>query len=201
MFAATWTSLRFVESFAVNGVLVPFRITPDGEAYRVIDGGRRLAAAIKAGVTEVPYDLVEERAGDEACEYLDMINANRHRNPLTAPSRKPMRFSLRKEAGRRQDPDRQGNRPDQRRAQQRARRRQKLSEQARARVEDLDEQLTLDELAVLAEFDGDKRRDRAADAGGFHRHAGARGGTAPPGPCRDTPSTSGSAASWRRPGT
>src|SRR6201999_3513688 len=57
--------------------------TPDGDGYRVIDGGRRLAAAAKAGVEEVPFDLVADRAGDEAGQYLDMIEANRHRNPLT----------------------------------------------------------------------------------------------------------------------
>ena len=74
---------EFVASIAANGVLVALRITPDGDGFRVIDGGRRLAAALKAGVEEVPFDLVAERAGDEAGQYLDMITANRHRNPLT----------------------------------------------------------------------------------------------------------------------
>ena len=45
-------SPEFVESIAVNGVLVALRITPDGDSFRVIDGGRRLATALKAGVTE-----------------------------------------------------------------------------------------------------------------------------------------------------
>ena len=40
---------EFVESIAVNGVLVALRITPDGDGFRVIDGGRRLAGALKAG--------------------------------------------------------------------------------------------------------------------------------------------------------
>ena len=74
---------EFVASVAVNGVLTALRITPDGDGFRVIDGGRRLAAALKTGTKEVPYDLVPERAGDEAGQYLDMINMNRHRNPLT----------------------------------------------------------------------------------------------------------------------
>ena len=74
---------EFVASIAVNGVLTALRITPNGEGFRVIDGGRRLAAALKAGIKEVPYDLVSERAGDEAGQFLDMINMNRHRNPLT----------------------------------------------------------------------------------------------------------------------
>ncbi len=144
---------EFVESFA-DGVLVPFRITPNGDGtYRVIDGGRRLAAAIKAGVTEVPYDLVEERAGDEAGQYLDMINANRHRNPLRPIEEADALFAA-KEAGATRTRIRKttgltsGGLSNALAA-------AKLSEQARARVEDLDGQLTLDELAVLAEFDGD----------------------------------------------
>ena len=44
----------FIESVRANGVLVALRIIPDGDGYRVIDGGRRLAAAVKAGVDEVP---------------------------------------------------------------------------------------------------------------------------------------------------
>ena len=41
---------EFVNSIAVNGVLVALRITPDGDGFRIIDGGRRLAAALKAGI-------------------------------------------------------------------------------------------------------------------------------------------------------
>jgi ParB family chromosome partitioning protein len=64
-------------------VLVPLRINPMGDGYRVIESGRRLAAAMKAGVKEVPFDLVADRAGDKAGQYLDMITTNQHRNPLT----------------------------------------------------------------------------------------------------------------------
>src|SRR6201996_404008 len=57
---------EFVASIAANGVLVPLRITPDpGGAYRVIDGHRRLAAAARAGLVEVPVDVAGERATDE----------------------------------------------------------------------------------------------------------------------------------------
>ena len=99
MSAATWTSTpEFVESIAVNGVLVALRITPDGDGYRVIDGGRRLAGALKAGVAEVPCDLVSDRAGDEPGQYLDMINMNRHRNPLTPLEEADALFAAR-EAG------------------------------------------------------------------------------------------------------
>lgn len=144
---------EFVESFA-DGVLIPFRITPNGDGtYRVIDGGRRLAAAIKAGVTEVPYDLVEERAGDEAGQYLDMINANRHRNPLKPIEEADALFAAR-DAGATKTRLRKATGLTSSEVSN-ALKAAKLSEEARARVEDLDEQLTLDELAVLAEFDGD----------------------------------------------
>jgi ParB family chromosome partitioning protein len=143
----------FVESIAVNGVLVALRITPDGDGFRVIDGGRRLAAALKAGVTEVPYDLVSDRAGDEAGQYLDMINMNRHRNPLTPLEEAGALFAAR-EAG--------ATKTRLRKAAgltsatvNGALAAARLSDETRATVEGLGEQLSLDELAVLAEFDGD----------------------------------------------
>jgi ParB family chromosome partitioning protein len=78
---------EFVASVTEDGVLVPLRITIDGDGdaqrYRVIDGHRRLAAAVKAGLAEVPYDLVADRRGDEAGQYLDMFNAHRHRKGLS----------------------------------------------------------------------------------------------------------------------
>jgi ParB family transcriptional regulator, chromosome partitioning protein len=44
------------------GILTPLRITPDGaDWYRVIEGHRRLAAAEKLGLAEVPCDLAAER--------------------------------------------------------------------------------------------------------------------------------------------
>ena len=143
----------FVESIAVNGVLVALRITPDGDGFRVIDGGRRLAAALKAGVAEVPYDLVGDRAGDEAGQFLDMINMNRHRNPLTPLEEADALFAA-KEAGATKTRLRKAaglTSASVNGALAAAR----LSEQTRATVESLDEQLSLDELGVLAEFDGD----------------------------------------------
>jgi len=146
-------SPEFVESIAVNGVLVALRITPDGDSFRVIDGGRRLAAALKAGVTEVPYDLVSDRAGDEAGQYLDMINMNWHRNPL-APLEEAGALFAAREAG--------ATKTRLRKAAgltsatvNGALAAARLSDETRATVEGLGEQLSLDELAVLAEFDGD----------------------------------------------
>src|SRR6266516_490887 len=49
---------EFCASVAENGVRVPLLITtePSG-GFRVIEGHRRLAAAVKVGLAEVPYDL------------------------------------------------------------------------------------------------------------------------------------------------
>jgi ParB family chromosome partitioning protein len=146
-------SPEFVESITVNGVLVALRITPDGDSFRVIDGGRRLAAALKAGVTEVPYDLVGDRAGDEGGQFLDMINMNRHRNPLTPLEEADALFAAR-EAGATKTRLRKAaglTSASVNGALAAAR----LSDETRATVQHLDEQLSLDELAVLAEFDGD----------------------------------------------
>ena len=68
---------EFCASVAENGVRVPLLITTDADGgYRVIEGHRRLAAAVKAGLAAVPYDLDGERAGDEAGQFLDMVTAN-----------------------------------------------------------------------------------------------------------------------------
>ncbi|MGA2830197.1 MAG: ParB N-terminal domain-containing protein [Streptosporangiaceae bacterium] len=147
-------SSEFIESVRANGVLVALRITPDGDGYRVIDGGRRLAAAVKAGVDEVPYDLVSDRAGDEAGQYLDMINMNRHRNPLTALEEADALFAA-KQAGAPKTRIRKATGLTSA-GLSNALSAAKLSEEARARVAELDEQLTLDNLAVMAEFDGDE---------------------------------------------
>ena len=70
----------FVASIAANGVLVPLRITPGADGtFRVIDGHRRLAAALETGLADVPADLAVSRAGDEPGQFLDLWNAHRHR--------------------------------------------------------------------------------------------------------------------------
>ena len=75
---------EFLDSIAELGILTPLRITPDGaDGYRVIEGHRRLAAAEKLGLTEVPYDLAAERECDEAGQFLDMYATNHHRLGLS----------------------------------------------------------------------------------------------------------------------
>ena len=144
---------EFVNSIAVNGVLVALRITPDGDGFRIIDGGRRLAAALKAGIGEVPYDLVTERAGDEAGQYLDMITTNRHRNPLTVLEEADALFAARK-AGAAKTRLRKstGMSPA---AVNDALAAARLDASTRAKTGDLGQQPTLDQYAILAEFHDD----------------------------------------------
>ncbi|MFF4323725.1 ParB N-terminal domain-containing protein [Streptomyces sp. NPDC001568] len=72
---------EFIGSISVEGVRTPLVVTrTEGGELRVVDGHRRLAAAIEAKVTHVPY-VYEER--DEAGQVLDMITTARHRAPLT----------------------------------------------------------------------------------------------------------------------
>jgi ParB-like nuclease domain len=75
---------EFLDSIAELGILTPLRVTPDGGlGYLVIEGHRRLAAAVKLGLTEVPYDLAADRESDVAGQFLDMYAVNHHRKPFT----------------------------------------------------------------------------------------------------------------------
>ena len=154
---------EFTESIAANGVLTALRITPDGDSFRVIDGGRRLAAALKTGISDVPYDLVAERAGDEGGQYLDMITANRHHNPLTVLEEADALFAAHKAgAGKVRLRKAAGMTPA---AVNHALTAARLNEETRAKVGQLEEQLTLDQYAILVEFEDDPTAvDRLASA-------------------------------------
>jgi ParB family chromosome partitioning protein len=68
---------EFCASVAEAGVRVSLLITKTTDGgYRVIEGHRRLAAALKAGLAEVPCELDPARSDDEAGQYLDMLLAN-----------------------------------------------------------------------------------------------------------------------------
>jgi ParB family chromosome partitioning protein len=148
-------SEEFVGSIAANGVLVALRITPDGDGFRVIDGGRRLAAALQAGVGEVPFDLVAERAGDEPGQYLDMITTNSYRNPLTVLEEADALFAA-KQAGATRTRLRKttGMGPS---AVNEALAAARLTVETRDQAGRAGEQLTLDQYAVLAEFQDDPK--------------------------------------------
>src|SRR5579875_3922325 len=153
----------FVASVKAAGILVPLRITiiPDehGDAagYRVIDGHRRLAAAIEAGLREVPFDLATDRQGDEAGQYLDMFTAHRHRKGFTRLEEADALFAA-SEAGANRTRIRKttGLKPEDVRMALNA---AKLDAAARASAAevagDRGDELTLEELAILAEFQDD----------------------------------------------
>jgi ParB family chromosome partitioning protein len=68
---------QFLASVAGTGVRIPLLITPhDDGSFLVIEGHRRLAAAVQAGQAGVPCVLDPSRAGDQAGQFLDMVIAN-----------------------------------------------------------------------------------------------------------------------------
>ena len=143
----------YVASLA-DGLLVPLRVTPRDEGgYWVIDGARRLAGAIRAGLREVPCDVVPDRAGDLAGQYLDMVTTSEQRTPLRPAEIAAALFAAH-EAGAPKARLRKATglpAADVSDALTAAR----LSEEARTLAAAADADLTLHELAVLAEFDGD----------------------------------------------
>jgi ParB family chromosome partitioning protein len=147
---------EFCASVAEVGVRIPLQVTYDEiGGFRVIEGHRRLAAAVKAGLTEVPCDVDPGGAGDEAGQYLDMLIANgdAYRKNFTPVEEAAALFAaheagatrtrLRKVTGRKAAEIKTALAVG------------GISGDTRTAVGALAGQLTLDELALLAEFDGD----------------------------------------------
>ena len=147
---------EFLASVAEMGVRVPLLITrDDAGGLRVLEGHRRLAAAVEAGLAEVPCVLDPERAGDEAGQFLDMVVANSsgYRNNLApveeaaalfaAHEAGASRIRIRKSTGRKADEIKTALTVG------------GMSGQAKEAAGELARQLTLDQLALVAEFDGD----------------------------------------------
>ena len=147
---------EFCASVAEVGVRIPLQVTYDQTGgFRVIEGHRRLAAAVKAGLAEVPCDIDPGGAGDQAGQYLDMLIANgdAYRKNFTPVEEAAALFAAH-EAG--------ATRTRLRKATGRKAAEIKtalavggISGDTRTAAGDLAGQLTLDELALLAEFDGD----------------------------------------------
>jgi ParB family transcriptional regulator, chromosome partitioning protein len=149
---------EFCASVAGSGVRIPLLVTRDGDDgnFRVIEGHRRLAAAVKAGLAEVPCVLDGTRAGDEAGQLLDMAiaNSDSYRRNFT-PAEEAAALFAAHEAG--------ATRTRIRRATGRKAEEIKTALQAggisadtRAQMGTAAGQLTLDQLALLAEFDADQ---------------------------------------------
>ena len=150
-------SQEFCDSVAEIGVRVPLLVTPTGDGgYRVIEGHRRLAAALKAGQDSVPCHVDPGRAGDEAGQYLDMLVANsasyrRNFTPVqevaalfAAHEAGATRTRIRRATGRKAEEVKTALQAG------------SLSDDTRAKAAELASQLTLDQLALLAEFDSDQ---------------------------------------------
>ena len=147
---------EFCASVAECGVRIPLLVAPDGDGYRVIEGHRRLAAAVQAGLPDVPCVLDAARERDDAGQFLDMAVANgaAYRRNFTALEEAGALFSA-AEVG--------ATRTRIRRATGRTAAEVKaalqaggLPEEIRDRVAGLGRPVTLADLALVAEFDGDE---------------------------------------------
>lgn len=61
---------ELVQSIEEHGILVPLMVRPDGDGYELIDGHRRLEAAQRAGLEEVPIDLRQMSDADAMAAAL-----------------------------------------------------------------------------------------------------------------------------------
>jgi ParB family chromosome partitioning protein len=149
-------SAEFAASVAQYRVRIPLLVTTDADGgFRVVEGHRRLAAAVKAGLAEVPCIVDPERAADEAGQFLDMLVANGrgYRQNFSAVEEAAALFSA-AEAGASRTRIRRvtGRKADEVRA---ALKVGGMSAQTRDAAGELAGQLDLDQLVLLAEFDGD----------------------------------------------
>jgi ParB family chromosome partitioning protein len=146
---------QFLASVAESGVRIPLLVTRhDDGGYLVIEGHRRLAAALRAGLEAVPCVLDPGRAADQAGQFLDMVVANsdgqrRNFTPteeavalFAAHEAGASRTRIRKATGRKADEVKTALRAG------------GISAETRAQLAELPRQLTLDQMALLAEFDG-----------------------------------------------
>ena len=103
----------------------------------------------------MPYDLAAERQGDEAGQYLDMFNAHRYRTPLRPEEEADALFAAR-EAGATKTRIRKatGLKPQQVNAALAA---AALSGDTRTAVAQAGYDMTLEDLAILAEFQDDPK--------------------------------------------
>lgn len=85
-----------VESIQTQGILSPLivRSIENTEKYEVISGHRRLHAAIKAGITEVPALIVSL---DRDAAAIVLVDSNLHREHIL-PSEKAFAYKMKAEA-------------------------------------------------------------------------------------------------------
>ena len=85
-----------IESVQTQGILSPLIVRPieNTEEYEVISGHRRLHAAVKAGITEVPALIY---ALDRDSAAIAVVDSNLHREHIL-PSEKAIAYKLKMEA-------------------------------------------------------------------------------------------------------
>ena len=85
-----------VESVRENGVLTPLIVRPieNADEYEVISGHRRLHAAVKAGIAEIPALIY---ALDRDAAAIAVVDSNLHREHIL-PSEKAFAYKLKMEA-------------------------------------------------------------------------------------------------------
>ena len=89
-----------IESIQTQGILSPLVVRPieNTDEYEVISGHRRLHAAVKAGITEVPALIY---ALDRDSAAIAVVDSNLHREHIL-PSEKAFAYKLKLDAMRRQ---------------------------------------------------------------------------------------------------
>ena len=85
-----------IESVQTQGILSPLIVRPieNTDEYEVISGHRRLHAAVKAGITEVPALIY---ALDRDSAAIAVVDSNLHREHIL-PSEKAIAYKLKMEA-------------------------------------------------------------------------------------------------------
>ena len=85
-----------IESVQTTGILSPLIVRPieSTEEYEVISGHRRLHAAVKAGITEVPALIY---ALDRDSAAIAIVDSNLHREHIL-PSEKAFAYKLKRDA-------------------------------------------------------------------------------------------------------
>ena len=85
-----------IESIQTTGILSPLIVRPieSTEEYEVISGHRRLHAAVKAGITEVPALVVSL---DRDAAAIVLVDSNLHREHIL-PSEKALAYKMKADA-------------------------------------------------------------------------------------------------------
>lgn len=151
----TSASADFCRSVAQVGVLVPLEITyePERAGYRVVDGNVRLDAALKVGLKEVPYVFSSETVDNDGLQKLHMLVTSHWRTGLTPKEEAQALFDA-AELGMSATEIRQAT--GLKRAEiKTALRAGNLTEATHADLAKTDYEWTLDEMALIAEFQDD----------------------------------------------